>query len=58
MFGIGISELIILALVAIPGLAFIAAPIVVAVTLWKGQNDLRARVARLEAALTRHGLAP
>jgi hypothetical protein len=55
MFGIGVSELVVLAVIAVPGLALTVAPIVIAVILWKRQTDLRMRVERLEASLGRRG---
>jgi hypothetical protein len=56
MFNVGSSELIILAVIALPGLALTAAPIVFAVLLWKRQTELRARVERLESSVSRHGI--
>jgi hypothetical protein len=58
MFNLGASELVLIAVVVIPSVALVAAPIVVAVVLWKRQTELRARVERLEAALSRRGGDP
>jgi hypothetical protein len=55
MFNVGVAELILVAVVAIPGLAFVATPIVVAVVLWKRQTELQRRVERLESTLRQQG---
>ena len=49
---LGLSEMVVVALIAIPGLALLALP-VVAIVLWRRQSGLRARVERLEASLGR-----
>jgi hypothetical protein len=53
MFNVGVSELIILAIIGLPALAFLAAPVIFGVILWKKQTELSARLARLEASLRR-----
>lgn len=51
MPNLGLSELIILAIIGLPLIAGIAVPIVIIVVLLKRQAALRARVAELEASL-------
>jgi hypothetical protein len=53
MANVGLSEIIILAIVAVPGLALVAVPAVFAVVLWKRQTHLRMRIEQLEASLRR-----
>jgi hypothetical protein len=50
MPNLGLSELLIVALIALPLLAIGIAPIVVLVLLWQRQSRLLARVERLERA--------
>jgi hypothetical protein len=49
MFNMGMTELLIVAAVAVPGLLLTFGPIVLLIVLWQRHNDLRARVARLES---------
>jgi hypothetical protein len=51
MPNLGFSEIIILAIIAVPALAVVAVPAVFAIILWKRQTDLRTRIERLEASL-------
>jgi hypothetical protein len=50
MPNVGVAELVILALIALPLLAIGIAPIVVLVLLWQRHSRLLARVERLERA--------
>jgi hypothetical protein len=50
MPNLGLSELLIVAIIALPLLAIGIAPIVVLVLLWQRQSRLQARLERLEAA--------
>jgi hypothetical protein len=45
---IGLSELVIVAIIALPLVAIGIAPIVVLVLLWQRQSRLQARIERLE----------
>ena len=51
MPNLGFSEIIILAIIAVPVLAVVAVPAVFAIVLWKRQAELRTRIERLEASL-------
>jgi hypothetical protein len=51
MSGLGVSEIIVMAMVALPSLATAVVPTVVAVMLWKRQTELRKRLDHLEFAL-------
>jgi hypothetical protein len=53
MFNVGIAELILMAVVGLPALAFLSAPVIFGVILWKKQSELSARLARLEDSLRR-----
>ena len=53
MPNLGLSELVIVAIIALPLLAIGIAPIVVLVLLWQRQSRLQARLERLEAAADR-----
>jgi hypothetical protein len=48
MPNLGLSELLIVAIIALPLLAIGIAPIVVLVLLWQRQSRLQARIERLE----------
>ena len=50
MPNLGLSELLIIAIISLPLLAIGIAPIVVIVLLWQRQSRLLARVERLERA--------
>jgi hypothetical protein len=53
MANLGLSEIIILAIVVVPGVAVVAVPAVFAIVLWRRQTDLRMRIEQLEASLRR-----
>lgn len=53
MFNMGLSELILIAVVAVPGLILTFGPLVLAIVIWQRQTELRRRVERLESALPR-----
>ena len=55
---LGLSEILIVAIIAIPLLAVVVAPVVVVVVLWQRQSRLSARLERLEAASARRESSP
>ena len=53
MFNLGLSEIVLIAVVAVPGMFLTFGPLVAAIILWQRHTELRRRVERLESALLR-----
>jgi hypothetical protein len=58
MPNLGLSELLVVALVALPAMALAAVPVVFAVILWRRQTDLGRRLERIEEFLQHRDRAP